>query len=427
MPTRRVIRVLKGAALLLVLAVSVGFALLRLTRTSAPPRDGSASSPSTSYPEAVPPPTPHPPLSPDPSKRSSNTGSAAPKPPPVQHAKPPSSAANAAEANYSVVRVFYATDRVQSDDLSNTDKIYSGRRATSDALSMGTLDVSVPREHRLGKIERPSIFRLDFREDPEKHMVLLKVEPKPEAQFFSELANRVSASAGKEAFVFVHGYAVTFADAARRTAQLAYDLGFDGAPILYSWPSLGRIPDYPADEATIEWTTPHLKRFLENIAANSQATTVHLIAHSMGNRALTASLSAIAREHGVPPMFKQVFLAAPDIDIGVFNQLAETFPIAADHVTLYCSSKDEALVASKKFHKYPRAGDAGTMIAIAPKIDTIDATGVDTGLLGHSYYGDNRSILTDMFYTIRNYEAPAKRFGMRPNRPENPTYWLFQP
>jgi esterase/lipase superfamily enzyme len=364
--------------------------------------------PKANAPEAE---APAPPLPPKESPKSTNA------PPPIQALKP----------TRSLIRVFYATDRAQASSTTSNEGFYLGQRGDSDVLSLGTIDVSIPRDHRMGEIERPSILRFEFREDPEKHIVIKAIEPEPEHQFFNELQSRVAESTERQAFVFVHGYAVTFADAARRTAQLAYDLGFDGAPILYSWPSRGKYADYPADEATIEWTTPHLKVFLEKIADTTHAKTVHLIAHSMGNRALTASLKQIATEHGLPPMFKQVFLAAPDIDIGVFKQLAEVFPNAADHVTLYASSKDEALVASKKFHKYPRAGDTGTMIAVVPHVDTIDATSVDTGLLGHSYYGDNRSILTDIFYTIRKYETPDKRFGMRPNDAQHPTYWLFRP
>ena len=85
---------------------------------------------------------------------------------------------------------------------------------------------------------------------------------------------------------------------------------------MYSWPSKGKLAAYTADEATIDWATPHLEKFLETVAVQSHATTVHLIAHSMGNRALTRALFAIAEKHaGVPPMFKHVFLAAPDIDV----------------------------------------------------------------------------------------------------------------
>ena len=330
-------------------------------------------------------------------------------------------------ASYAVVRVFYATDRKPTDSK-EPNKMYSGERLEDESLLLGTVDVSIPRDHKMANIERPSMWRLERREDPEKHIVLLEITPEPLDQFLPQLSARIAASQEKQAFVFVHGYDVTFADAARRTAQLAYDLAFDGAPILYSWPSKGKVGAYPADEATIEWTAPHLKKFLEQIATESHATTVHVIAHSMGNRAVTSALNAIATVRaGVPPMFKQVFLAAPDIDAGVFRQLAMKFPSAATRVTLYASSKDEALIASKKFHKNPRAGDTGTVITIVPGVDTIDATAVDTGFLGHSYYGDNRSILTDIYYAIHKDDPPDKRFGMRAAKHHDLTYWLFRP
>src|SRR5216110_2232101 len=49
-------------------------------------------------------------------------------------------------------------------------------------------------------------------------------------------------------------------------AQLWFDLKFDGAAILYSWPSKGSLSEYMADETSVEWTAPHLKKFLEEIA-----------------------------------------------------------------------------------------------------------------------------------------------------------------
>jgi len=54
----------------------------------------------------------------------------------------------------------------------------------------------------------------------------------------------------QEAFIFIHGFNVTFKDAARRTAQIAHDLNFQEAPIMYSWPSKGRPTEYVADRTT---------------------------------------------------------------------------------------------------------------------------------------------------------------------------------
>ena len=113
----------------------------------------------------------------------------------------------------------------------------------------------------------------------------MRIRESNRASFFDKLSSRIAKSHRKEAFVFVHGFNVTFEDAARRTAQLAYDLGFKGAPILYSWPSKGSLFSYAADEATIDWTVPHLKEFLEEIAFKSGAEVLHIIAQSMGNRA----------------------------------------------------------------------------------------------------------------------------------------------
>jgi esterase/lipase superfamily enzyme len=335
--------------------------------------------------------------------------------------------------NYDVVRVFYATDRKPSGGQPHLIN-YSGEESDNDAVALGTLEVSIPKDHDVGKIERPfSIWRFEFREDPNKQIVLLNVSPKPEAEFFKELSTRVAASANRQAFVFVHGFDVSFPDAARRTAQIAYDLDFDGAPILYSWPSKGNIPGYPADEAEIEWTTPHLKQFLEKVAAQSQATNIYLIAHSIGARALTSALSSIAIEHtGTQGMFNQLFLAAPDIKVGVFRHMADSFPQPVGHVTLYASSKDRALKASKRYHQDRRAGDSAD-ITVVPMVDTIDATAVDTefgfvdSFLGHSYYAENRSVLTDIFNVMQRYNPPSMRFGMRPNKPAHPTYWIFKP
>lgn len=42
----------------------------------------------------------------------------------------------------------------------------------------------------------------------------------------------------------------------------------------------------------------------------------------------------------------------------------------------------------------------------------IDASLVNTGPLGHSYYGDNRSIISDIYYLLRSETPVGKRFGM---------------
>jgi esterase/lipase superfamily enzyme len=332
----------------------------------------------------------------------------------------------AAEPNYYTMNLFYATDR-SATGQTDAANFYGSGKDPSETLSLGTCKVSIPRDHRPGELEAPSIWKLEFHEDPEKHVVLLGVSPVAEKQFYSELASTVAASDNKDAFVFIHGYNTTFKDAARRTGQLAYDLNFRGAAIFYSWPSRGDLDGYPADEETIVWTTPHLMAFLQQVALQSRAKTVHLIAHSMGNRALTQALANLTTPPGttVKPHFREVILAAPDVDRDIFKQLVGAMGQSADRITLYASSNDEALVASKKLHEGSRAGEAGKSLLVVKGIDTIDVSTVDTSFLGHSYFGDNTSVISDIQRLLTEGSPPSQRSCLSEAFWSNLAYWVF--
>jgi hypothetical protein len=73
--------------------------------------------------------------------------------------------------NYQVVKIFYGTDRRSER---GAEKVSYGERDPNGKLSFGTALVSIPRDHRMGELERPSLLKLEFREDPEKHVVLLQ-------------------------------------------------------------------------------------------------------------------------------------------------------------------------------------------------------------------------------------------------------------
>jgi esterase/lipase superfamily enzyme len=202
--------------------------------------------------------------------------------------------------------------------------------------------------------------------------VIVDRSVKPAPVFYKELAAYVQRSDRRDAFVFIHGYNVGFEDAIYRTAQMAYDLGFGGAPILFSWPSNGAVLEYTADVNNSDWSIDHLKTFLSEVAANSGATSVHLIGHSMGNRVLTGALERLAAEpvFAQVPRFTHLVLTAPDIDSGIFRQLATTIQKTAARVTLYASSNDRALQVSKRINGYPRAGESGASIVVLPICST---------------------------------------------------------
>ena len=139
-----------------------------------------------------------------------------------------------------VIRTFFATDRNVTGNQDPGKMFGVGR----SSITFGICDVSIPRDHRMGELESPSIWRLEFHKDQTKHVVLLKTAVSSKDKFFEDLASRVLKSEKRSALLFVHGYNVTFEDAARRTAQMAYDLAFEGAPVFDRSPfaTIGNCP-----------------------------------------------------------------------------------------------------------------------------------------------------------------------------------------
>ncbi len=318
------------------------------------------------------------------------------------------------------VRVFFATDR-KADGQGG----YGGGRG--EGLSYGSIFVSIPRSHQVGAIEKPSIWKLEFTEDPRQHMAITGRMVVDRDDFFSNLRETLVRGGSQASFLFVHGYNVAFDDAARRTAQITYDLDFRGAPVFYSWPSQASLQGYTMDENNVQWSEANLKRFLLDYARNSGAKDIYLIAHSMGNRALTGAVKALFAEHPeLKGRFKEIILTAPDIDADVFKRdLAPALVAGCDKITLYVSDGDKALLASKKVHGYPRAGDSATGVVIAPGIETIDASGLDTSFLEHSYFAESGTVLKDIRKLVLEQLRAAQR-GLKKLSVSGQDYWKIE-
>ena len=327
---------------------------------------------------------------------------------------------------FDVVQVMFATDReVESTRPGSAE--FSNQRSSNGELRYGICEISIPPSHKIGVLESPSILHLQLRCDPNLHISLLRSDILPESNFLAQVNDLIRKSPRREAFVFVHGYNVSFEDAARRTGQIARDLKFQGAPILYSWPSRASLFSYSADEATVEVSAVRFAEFLRKLAQSAGASVLHIIAHSMGNRAVLLGLERLAREAD-PPKLNNVILTAPDIDVERFYQIADSIENYPVRTTLYASSKDKALRESQRLHRFPRAGESGKSIVIAKGVDTVDASLVDTNLfsLGHSYFGTKRTVLSDIS-DVLDGKQPDSRFQLREQKSPLGRYWAFRP
>lgn len=330
-------------------------------------------------------------------------------------------------SNVDLVPIEFCTNRTENPGATGDEDRFT---ASAGPAIYGCCTVSIPRDHhRIGHVERPSCFRGEFVEDPAKHVVIAGIATATADDFFKDVAGEVARDDRHAAFVFVHGFNVTFAEAARRTGQIAYDLGFSGAPMLFSWPAHGGFwgsAHYRDDVAANAAAVPVLRDFLRDVARRSAAERIYLIAHSMGT--VVASQALCQLDAADAKRFTIVIFAAPDIDAGDFRRtIAPALVAKVPHLTLYASSADRVLRMSKDINGGARAGDSDGGVVVVPQMESIDATAVDTSFFGHSYYSNERTVLDDIYYLINTDLATPKRFGMWTVSGADGDYFLFRP
>jgi esterase/lipase superfamily enzyme len=292
----------------------------------------------------------------------------------------------------------------------NAANAAGGPNGDRQGLEVGTVAVTFPPRHAPGKLERPTqVFSFSLRdEDPEKDVVISELRSYADEAAW---ARDLRATGRDQAFIYVHGFQTSFDEAARRAAQLAYDLDFDldpdfrGVPMFFSWPSRGGVGAYVADYDTSFESIEAFNRFLDLIKKQAGIRRVHVIAHSMGNRVVAEAL--YARGQHAERIVDQLVLAAPDIWASRFrSHFLRTLPQLAARVTLYVSDKDRALLASSSIREdEPRAGQvAGGLLEASrgvERFDAINASTLPTDFLGHSYYASQGSMLGDIYCLLK--------------------------
>jgi esterase/lipase superfamily enzyme len=320
------------------------------------------------------------------------------------------------------VALFYATTRDRTGEK-DPNRFYANKRTEPTRMEMGTCVVSLPLRHKKGILERPSYNPLNWKENPDKHVVLKSIKPVPEDTFIADLKSAVNRAKVKEILVFIHGFNVCFSDAARRAGQIARDSMFRGVPVMFSWPSNADIKMYRPDEKNVGRSINSLERFLTNLATNIGATRVHLMAHSMGNLALTTVLERMASPSQSKKMFWEIVLTAPDVDAQEFREgIGAKIQKVSEYISLYVSSHDRALRISRRFNDGKRLGESDPP-PLMPGIETIDSSTIDKSFTGHSYYARG-PVLADIFYLIdANLRAPNRYLDKIDESPDGQIYW----
>lgn len=309
------------------------------------------------------------------------------------------------------LRVYYATNR-NSTGNANVELAFGSARVNQPAF--GTVDVAVPQAPRMRQVQAGAIFGTEHLLQADSLPVAHAFHPMPLADWKRSIAGQANALGAPGTLVFFHGFNVTFTSAARRAAQLAYDLGFPGAVVFFAWPADGTLPSYLRDGRDAKNSGVAAGKMLADLASVSKGP-LYLVAHSMGNRVMTEGyLQMLELSPESRNKIREVVMAAPDLDQEEFRlYMANRLLPSGPRFTLYASANDLALGSSEFLQGGKRMGFGGEALFVDRNLDSIDASAVSKEFFGlnHSYFGDTTSVMADLYNLIR-YRMPV---GKRPN------------
>jgi esterase/lipase superfamily enzyme len=332
------------------------------------------------------------------------------------------------------VEVFVVTNRrptvggnIREDERFGLD------RSEESKLYFGRAEVTFPPDHAMGVIERPGLLAgMILGESAEKHVIVKRFSSLDRAPFFTNLETKANSAASSSTLIFIHGFAVSYGDAVRQAAQIALDLNFRGAPLLYTWPSQGVVTPfaYQIDKDNASHAAKILTDFLVDFFTQTKSENVHLLAHSMGTVVLCDALNAaFQRAPGIREKIGEVVLAAPDYDFDSFkNLVGPRLTQMRVPITLYASSYDRALLASESMSTFARAGKIGESPIFVQGIETIDVSPLESWFsLGHSYFSEMRTLLTDLSSVVLDQRRPPRNSTLAPiTGTDGSSYWSFK-
>ncbi len=364
------------------------------------------------------------------------------------------------------VRIIFGTNRTAlpaattASSDQDLDALYGP--TASNQLHLGCLHIAVPTnlEPRRILARPPTVAAAD----PALHYAMKRYRPLTSSApgnpgHRMNLIDDEFGQGNERALVFIHGYNVGFGDAVRRAAQIASDTGYRGKVYVFSWPSLGQRTRYTADLDTAEQSEAYLENVLRLVLTDGTVQTLDMIVHSMGSQPFLRVVRGVARSFDQPNRrgrrirFGQVVFAAPDVGADVFREKVREIVPLAKRVTLYASSTDCAMYASRLLRLgRGRAGDLedGKPVLV-DGVQTIDASDsrVRGGVLdrvtsainldrlrsyfscNHAYFADRQRLLDDLAQVLLSDAEPTARSPNFMAPVEGPggkvLYWKLQP
>jgi esterase/lipase superfamily enzyme len=319
--------------------------------------------------------------------------------------------------------VWYGTNR-KPNSRKDISQGYTGK---SDIKGMhyGKVYVEIPKAHKIGSTGSKWWKRVFTGDD---RLKITNITESSKTDFWADVKKTIAApKTGKSAFMFIHGFNISFEEAATRAAQIGVDMSGDAMTCIYSWPSRNKLLKYKQDEATAEASDSHLAKFIKEFLQKSDVKHLHIMAHSMGGRVLRRALETLNASLSKADRKKigHIIFAASDVDQNDMYKSANAINELGLSRTIYVSRGDLAVELSRWVHNGSRVGICPPVF-INTKMTTIEATNVKVTALGHTYVSGSKALLTDMHNLIFKGMKQTPRRGMTKNTYKGKVFWEFK-
>jgi esterase/lipase superfamily enzyme len=340
-------------------------------------------------------------------------------------------------------RFFYVTNRAPGAGDGTLDDRFSNQREAR--LRFGSYDVKIEPSLSLAVIFDPSKWfrneEIDIREERELERT----------ELVRQLREIIQESPHRSLLVIVHGYREQFPSALRKTAFVSHVLDINTPVLLFDWPGDqpgGPRAAYLRAVEVAEASGAELAQTLELIIREIQPERLWLVANSMGGQVVADAFHLLFEQGDLAdaePELEDVVLTAPDVGLDEFNnQFKEEIGALARHLTVYVSSNDRALLASRIVNRGMRRGESTLdtrdvnqeqleeAIRLAELIEPdsdlitlVDVTPVNRTINFHNFYLESPEVYDDLFLRLVNPETPRTRVLYPIRSREGAVYWVL--
>jgi esterase/lipase superfamily enzyme len=344
------------------------------------------------------------------------------------------------QGEQNVYRFFYATNRNMDGSEGPIEARFGSSR--EPGLRFGLFDTVIEPSLGIGMLVDPT----DWFQNEE--IQLREVRSLERQELVAELRSQVEASPYRSLLVSVNGFRERLPSALRKGAFLAHVLDIDTPVLVFDWPGdQGSTPrGYRRAQAVARESGQELAETLELIIREVEPERLWLVANSMGAEVVVGAFTILHQMHDQADLetkIEDVVLTAPDVSHAEFGaRFSDEIDSLTDHLTVYVSSNDRALLMSRVLNRERRLGESTVDPANPDQaqeamralelvessrghVTLVDVTPINRTRNFHNFSLETPEFFDDLYLRLTNTETPRSRLQYRVRTPGGAEYWVL--